>query len=90
LRWPNGGAWDALQVHQPATDRGALFVFNPPAATTDRIALSLRGLDPARSYRLTSGVSGEEWTATGEALKGEGIHRAMAPGTSDVFLVDPA
>src|SRR5687768_13731762 len=52
LRWPDGAAWDALQVHQPETDRGVLFLFQPPAATTDRVRLSLRGLDSEQSYRL--------------------------------------
>lgn len=87
-QWPDGAAWDALQVHQPATDQGILYVFQP-LATSERVAVSLRGLDPHRTYRLASGVSGEEWRATGAALGEKGFERVMSSGSSDVILIDP-
>src|SRR5215217_5729993 len=44
LRRPDGAEWDGLQVHQPATDKGVVYLFQPPAATGDQVECSLRGL----------------------------------------------
>jgi hypothetical protein len=90
LRRPDGAAWDALQVHQPSTDRGVLFLFQPPAATSDQATPTLRGLDPTRLYRLSSQMIEETWTVSGADLAREGLVRSMEPGSSDVILVDPA
>ena len=89
LRWPDGASWDALQAQQTDTGEGVLFLFQPPAAMSTQVDVALRSLDPTGTYRLTSGVSGQEWTSTGADLMEAGLVRVMTPGTSDVVLIDP-
>jgi hypothetical protein len=88
LRRPDGAEWDGLQVHQPATDKGIIYLFQPPAATSNQIEMVLGGLMADRIYRLTSGTSGESWTAKGEALMSGELSRTLIPGTSDGIWVD--
>ncbi len=90
LRWPDGASWDALQAQQTDTGEGVLFLFQPPATAAKSVTVQLRGLDPDRSYRLTSGVSGKEQTATGASWMTTGLVEDMPPGTSDIILIDLA
>jgi alpha-galactosidase len=89
LHWPDGESWDALQAQQPVTGEGVLFLYQPPATRTRQVEVPLRSLDPMQTYRLTSGVTGEEWTATGADWMAAGLVREMGPGTSDIILIDP-
>jgi len=67
-----------------------LFLFQPPATAAKSVTVQLHGLDPDWSYRLTSGVSGQEQTATGASWMTTGLVQDMPPGTSDIILIDLA
>lgn len=49
---PDGRNWDGIQYHDPATQRGAVYLFKP-AAGRDSMVIPLRGLEPDRRYRVT-------------------------------------
>ncbi len=70
---PDGQNWDGLEYYDPAAGKGVVYLFKPaaePAAATVRF----RGLDAAKTYRLTfddgSNPASEQPGAT---LMGEGI-----------------
>ncbi len=48
---PDGRQWDGMQYYDPQTGRGAVFLFKP-SREPDAQIIRLKGLDPARTYRL--------------------------------------
>ena len=49
---PDGKNWDGIQYHDPATGKGVVYLFKP-SPVADTITIKLRGVDPARHYRVS-------------------------------------
>jgi hypothetical protein len=49
---PDGKNWDGIQYHDPVTGKGVVYLFKP-AAVADTITLKLRGVEPAKRYRVS-------------------------------------
>lgn len=88
LRKPDGARWDAYQIHHAGTERGVLYVFQPPLAREAVIRAALAGLTPHVTYRLTSSTSQESWTADGAILMTHGFECTLPAGQSDVILIE--
>ena len=69
---PDGVNWDGIQYHDPAAGKGVVYLFKP-GAVADTITIKLRGLDPARRYR----VSFEDGTNPTVEKKGEELAKGL-------------
>jgi hypothetical protein len=49
---PDGKNWDGIQYHDPAAGKGVIYLFKP-SAVADTITIKLRGVDPAKRYRVS-------------------------------------
>ena len=82
---PDGKNWDGIQYHDPATQKGVVYLFKP-AAGPDTMKIRLRGLQADARYRVSFEdgsnpaveKSGEELTAGIDVtLKGEHVSELM-------------
>jgi alpha-galactosidase len=84
-------AWIAWQYHNGTTqetcedESGVVLAFrrNSTGNTSESRSFRLRGIQPSRSYELTS-WDGENWTATGAQLTTTGVNLTLTPLSSAV------
>lgn len=84
---PNDTDWDGIQYFDPATGKGALFIFRP-YSTTGSMTIKLRGFDTTKNY-LVESADGNVPTQTlsGSTLVNTGLSVSL-PGeiTSEIVF----
>lgn len=84
-----GAAWLAFQFHRRDLDRGFALVYRREATPGNALRLALRGLDPARRYRVTLEGAATALAATGADLAaGVDVAVDRAPG-AELVHVEP-
>lgn len=85
---PDDRNWDGIEYYDPVSGKGVIYLFKPAAARSTQV-VCCRGLDPAKTYRLTC----EDGThpplvKTGAELMSEGIPLTLGEGEQSelVFL----
>jgi hypothetical protein len=73
---PHPRSWDATEFHVPSDGRAIVFVFRNDHRETSR-AFVLRGLDPARQYRVETVDAGETRVVAGRDLMNTGLEVAI-------------
>jgi hypothetical protein len=89
---PDGVHWDGIEYYSTALGRGALFVFRGSGADEPSHRFPLRGLAPARRYRLHFHDLGPaaDRTEAGAALMGPGLLVSLPlPLTSELICIEP-
>ena len=88
---PSDRGWDGIEYYDPATRRGAVFLFRPAAGVSTQTIL-LKGLDPAQVYRLTfEDGTNPPVTRTGEELLREGHTVTLRDDEpSELMFLEPA
>ena len=70
---PDNQGWDGIQYYDPVTAKGVVFIFKPDSRN-DTQTIKLKGLAPARLYRLTfEDGTNPQIDTTGADLTGTGI-----------------
>ena len=80
-------AWEAYQVYDDATQRGAVLTFRGMATDSAR-AIVLKGLDAERTYTLQSS-GGDIHCATGASLMRDGVACSLHPLCSELWMLEP-
>ncbi|MHB9008154.1 MAG: hypothetical protein ACYDC1_14605, partial [Limisphaerales bacterium] len=88
---PDDRGWDGIEYFDPATGRGAIYVFRPNSPAPSQ-TVRLKGLDPRASYWLWSedgSIPTQE--QPGEALMRTGLTmRLAATNSSDIIFLQAA
>jgi hypothetical protein len=84
---PDGVNWDSIQYFDPMTRKGLVYLFKP-SAVADTITLKLRGVEPAKLYRVSfedgSNPAAEKTGA--ELVKGLEVTLKGAPVSELVWI----
>ena len=77
---PDGRTWDGIEYHDPATGKGAVYLFKPAGEAATQ-SIRLRGLDAATTYRLTfADASNPPVTKPGAELTTTGLPVTLPAG----------
>ena len=75
-------AWLAYQMHRPSDQSGIVVAFRRKDNQQDSIRVQLRGVDPAKTYRVLNDNDGTVTTRSGvELAEGIDLQIAEAPGS---------
>ncbi len=86
---PDGYHWDGMFYWSPSLTHGTLYIFRPNSDTPAQTIL-LKGLDPAKSYKVRSeDHSTSDKTYSGQELMNIGLPISL-PGkyTSDLIFLE--
>ena len=88
---PDGVHWDGIEYFNPRRDKGVLYAFRGSDPGDNKNVFKLRGLTPAKSYRLHfQDGSAPDRTATGQDLQDPGLALALPIlNSSELVLIDP-
>ncbi len=89
---PDGVHWDGIQYWDPASHRGVLYAFRGRIEDEDRHRFVLRGLDPAKRYRLhfQDGSSPDMIVAGGHLMKDGLVVHLPHPLSSELMFIEVA
>jgi len=79
--------WSVLQLHLPASDKGAMLVFRRSESPLTVASFRLQGLSPEHNYEFTDADTGEVFRLPGRQLLDSGLPITMAlPRTSRLLF----
>jgi Alpha-galactosidase len=85
---PTGSDWDAVEYYDPATQKGAVYVFKPTGTSSNTTTICFDGLDAAKTYTVDfKDHNALDTTKTGAELMAGFSITLTETNTADIILI---
>lgn len=85
---PDGSFIDAIEAYDPASDSAYVFAYRWDLTQQD-VLVKVRGLNPARTYRVRFNLNGRVLTFSGADLMEKGLRLAVPNQEAEIATIEP-